>query len=99
MRLCQLRPALDGMLDRLITRVSDMHSAVGEVMSHRPVGTAGAQVAPRALLGGVPCAMHARELRTWRDLGEAIEHATGADRRQLRTITDSDQLGAGALHH
>ena len=53
---------------------------------------------PGALLVGVFGAVDALEFDGRCVCGEAVEHAAGADRGELLTVTYRDQLRAGALH-
>jgi hypothetical protein len=49
------------------------------------------------LLAWIERAPDVRELGARGDLREALEHAAGADRGQLRRVADQDELRARAL--
>ncbi len=67
-------------------------------MRHRALGFPGAQGGPSFALVWVVGAVDIGELSDRRALGDAVEHAAGADRGELLAVADGDQLCSRALH-
>jgi hypothetical protein len=96
-RLGQHRPPLDGTLDGLIVGIGHVELAACLVVRHRAIRAARAQVSPRPLRRRVERASYVGEFGGGRDLGDAVEHPTRADRRELRPIPHEHELRPGLL--
>ena len=91
-------PVLHGGLACLVAGVLEVQLSLLVVVGDCAGGFAGPQRLPRLLLLGVMGAVDVVEFGGGGVLGDAVEHAAGADRGELLTVTYRDQLRAGALH-
>ena len=91
-------PALHRSLAGLVAGVLEVQLVTKDVVRHRPLGFAGAQRLPGALLRWVPSPVDVLQLSGGGVSAEPVEHATGTDRGELLAVADSDELRPGVLH-